>query len=145
MSTSTRPLPSSLNHCCSRCSALLGDTAQATYLQTETSATAAQGCRVCTLLLRQVRYDGRSKDNTDINIVRQGAALQEEATSVRLLRLYRYIGPSLSPFIQPEIILTHISNVANQDQLSSRISLGLPISPRANDCPDFGLLRAWLN
>jgi hypothetical protein len=46
---------------------------------------------------------------------------------------------------KPEIILTHISNVANQGQLLSRIPLGLPIPPRANDCLDFGLLRAWLD
>jgi hypothetical protein len=100
MNTSTRLLPSSLVQCCARCSALLDDTAQAGYLQTETCATASPGCRVCTLLLRQVRYDGRSEDNADINIVRQGAALREEASGVRLLRLCRDTGLSLTPFVQ---------------------------------------------
>jgi hypothetical protein len=46
---------------------------------------------------------------------------------------------------KPEMILTHISNAANPDQPSSSIPLGLPIPPRADDCPDFGLLRAWLD
>ena len=86
MNTSTRVLPP-LVQCCARCSALLDGTAQVTYRGTETCATAAQGCQVCTLLLCQARYDGRSVDDADINIVRQGAALREEATGVRLLRL----------------------------------------------------------
>jgi hypothetical protein len=96
MNTSTRLLPS-LIQCCDCCSALLDDTSQATTL------TAARGCRVCALLLRQVCYDGRSEENADINIVRQGAALREvrkEATGVRLLRLCRDTGPSLTPYVQ---------------------------------------------
>jgi hypothetical protein len=43
------------------------------------------------------------------------------------------------------MILTHISNAANPDQPSSSIPLGLPIPPTAEDRPDFGLLRAWLD
>ena len=146
MNTSTRVSPS-LVQCCTRCSALLdnGYSAQVTYAGTETCATAAQGCLVCTLLLRQARYDGRSEDDADIDIVRRGASLREEATGVRLLRLCRDTGPSSTPHLQAEIILTPISNTANPDQPSSRIPLGLPIPPRADDRPDFGLLRAWLD
>jgi hypothetical protein len=43
------------------------------------------------------------------------------------------------------MILTPICNTGNPDQPLSRIPLGLPILPRANDRPDFGLLRAWLD
>jgi hypothetical protein len=43
------------------------------------------------------------------------------------------------------MILTPISNTANADQRSSRIPLGLPILPRADERPDFGLMRAWLD
>jgi hypothetical protein len=86
--------------CCARCSGLLDDTTRVTYPGTETCATAAQDCQVCTLLLRQARYNGRSLDDADIDIVRQGAALQEEATGVRHLRLCRDTGPSSSPYLQ---------------------------------------------
>jgi hypothetical protein len=99
MNNSARVLPS-LVQCCARCSALLDDTAQVTYPETKTCATAAQGCRVCTLLLRQARYDGRSVDDGDIDIVRRGAALREEATDKRLLRLCRDTGPSSTPHLQ---------------------------------------------
>jgi hypothetical protein len=44
-----------------------------------------------------------------------------------------------------EMILTPISNTANLDQALDRIPLGLPIPLRADDRPDFGLLRAWLD
>jgi hypothetical protein len=96
METSTNPLPS-LVQCCARCSALLDDAAYVTYPGTGACAPAAQGCQVCTLLLRQVRYDGRSVDDTDICIVRKDAALQEAATGKRLLRLCSDTGPSSTP------------------------------------------------
>jgi hypothetical protein len=99
MSTST-PALSPPVRCCARCSALLDNSEQVTYPGTETCGTITQGCEVCTLLLRQARYDGRSEDNADINIVRLGAALQEEATGVRLLRLCCDTGPSLTPYLQ---------------------------------------------
>ena len=100
MNTSTRLLPSSLVQCCARCSALLDYTAHVTYPGTETCATAAQGCRVCTLLLRQARYYERSEDDADIEIVKRDASLQEKATRIRLLRLCRYTSPSLTPDLQ---------------------------------------------
>jgi hypothetical protein len=102
MNTSTPVLPS-LVQCCARCSALLDDTKRITYPGTKTCATAAQGCRVCILLLRQVPYDGCTVDDADIDIVRRGAYIQKEATGVRLLRLYRGnrdTGPSLTPYLQ---------------------------------------------
>jgi hypothetical protein len=99
MNTSTRVLPSPVQ-CCARCSALLDDMARITYLGIKTCATAPQDCQICTLLLFQARYDGRSEDDADINIVRRGAALQEEATGVRLLRLCRDTGPSSNPHLQ---------------------------------------------
>jgi hypothetical protein len=99
MNTSTRVLPS-LVQCCARCSLVLDDTAQVTYLGTETCATAAQGCRVCTLLLRQTRNDGRSVGDADIDIVRQGAGLREKATGVCLLRLCCDPGPFSTPHLQ---------------------------------------------
>jgi hypothetical protein len=43
------------------------------------------------------------------------------------------------------MVLTHISNAANLYQSLSRIPLGLPVPPTADDRPDFGLLRAWLD
>jgi hypothetical protein len=89
----------SLVQCCARCSALIDNTAKVTYAGTETCATTAQGCRVCTLLLRQARYDGRNGDDADIDIVRQGASLRE-ATGVLLLRLCRDTGPSSTPHLQ---------------------------------------------
>jgi hypothetical protein len=46
---------------------------------------------------------------------------------------------------KPEIILTHTYNADDQGQSWSSIPLGLPIPPRVNDCPNFGLLRAWLD
>jgi hypothetical protein len=98
MNTSTRVLPF-LVQCCARCSALLDDTAQVTYLGPETYAT-VRSCRVCTLLLRQARHGGRSVYNANIDIVRQGAALREERTGVRLLRLCCDTGPSLTPYLQ---------------------------------------------
>lgn len=45
---------------------------------------------------------------------------------------------------KPETILTHTSYAAGQGQSSNGIPLGLPISRTVNNCPDFGLLRAWL-
>jgi hypothetical protein len=42
------------------------------------------------------------------------------------------------------MILTHASNAANPDRAPGNIPLGLPIPPRADGPPDFGLLRAWL-
>jgi hypothetical protein len=98
MNTSTRVLPS-LVQCCARCSALVDNTSSWIYAETEICATAAQGCRVCTLLLRQAGYDGRSGDDTYIDIVRQGASLRDEATGVRLLRLCRDTGQS-TPTLQ---------------------------------------------
>jgi len=97
MTNTTRVLPSPIR-CCARCNLLLDSTARVTYPGTETSTT--QGCKVCLLLLRQARYDGRSEDNADINIVRRGAALREEVTGVRFLRLCRDTGPSLTLYPQ---------------------------------------------
>jgi hypothetical protein len=99
MNTSTRVLPS-LVQCCARCSALLDHWEHVTYPGTKTCATAAQGCRVCTLLLRQARYYGRSEDDTDIDITTRDASLQEKATRIRLLRLCRDTSQSLTPYLQ---------------------------------------------
>jgi hypothetical protein len=116
------PLPV---RCCARCAPLLYNTARVvTYPGTESCTTVTQGCEVCTLLLRQARYERRSEDNADINVGRRGAALREEVTGVRLLRLCCDTGPSLTPYPQAK------NNTDAYIQRSEPISVIEPHSTR---------------